>query len=208
MADENISLTTVRGRQSIPLAIGNYQRHLLSNATSVQGGQLVRGKNGKWYVHVTVRTEVPKAPGTGKVVGLDMGQAVIAALSTGDMFGGGPLKNVRSKYRSKRGEVGSKLDTERTPGLKALWERLSGRERRFVRHALHVVSRNVVDSLSPGDTLAIEDLTHLRERTTRLGRGARYEHNLWPYSMLRFFLEYKCALKGVAVVAVDPRNTS
>lgn len=146
-------------------------------------------------------------PYAGKVVGLDMGQAAMAALSTGEMFTGGPLKNIRLTLRGKRSEIRSKLDTERTPGLKALWERLSGRERRLVRHALHVVSRRIVDGLSPGDTLAIEDLTGIRERTTRRKRD-RYEHNLWPYSMFRFFLEYKCALKGVSVVAVDPRNTS
>jgi putative transposase len=208
MKDESVSLTTVRGRERFPLAIGDYQRHLLSGAIGVQGGQLVKGKHGKWYAHITIRTSVPRPPGGGRTVGLDMGQAVAAALSTGETFSGGPLKNVRLKYRNKRSEVRSKLDTQRTPGLHALWERLSGKERRFVRHALHVLSRNVVDTLSRGDTLAIEDLTRLRERTTRRGRAARYEHNLWPYSMLRMFVEYKCALKGIAVVAVDPRNTS
>jgi IS605 OrfB family transposase len=210
MKDETISLTTVSGRQRIPLAIGNYQRHLLSddNLLSIQGGQLLKGKHGKWYVHVTIRTEVPKPPGGGKVVGLDMGQAVLAALSTGEMFTGGPMKSKRLDYRDKRSEIRSKLDTERTPALVRLWDRLSGKEQRFIRHTLHVVSRNVVDALSPGDTLAIEDLTHLRERTTRRGKTARYEHNLWPYSMFRTFLEYKAALKGIAVVVVDPRNTS
>ena len=133
MKDETISLTTVSGRERIPLSIGNYQRHLLSNAVSVQGGQLVKGKHGKWYIHITVRTSVPKPPGGGKTVGLDMGQAVMAALSTGERLSGGPLKNVRLQYRDKRSEIRSKLDTERTPGLRALWERLSGREHRFVR---------------------------------------------------------------------------
>jgi putative transposase len=210
MHDETISLTTVHGRERIPLAVGDYQRLLLSgeNLASVQGGQLVRGKHGKWYVHITIRTETPKPPGGGKVVGLDMGQAVLAALSTGEMFTGGPMKTKRLAYRDKRGEIRSKLDAERTGGLKCLWDRLSGRERRFVRHALHTVSRNAVDSLAPGDTLAIEDLTHLRGQITRRGKMARYEHNLWPYSMLRAFLEYKCALGGIAVVCVDPTNTS
>jgi IS605 OrfB family transposase len=210
MHDETISLTTVHGRERIPLAIGDYQKHLLpdENRVSVQGGQLVRGEHGKWYVHITIRTETPKPPLGGKVVGLDMGQAVLAALSTGGMFTGGLMKSKRLAYKEKRSEIRSKVDTERTRGLKRLWDRLSGRERRFVRHTLHTVSRNVVDSLASGDALALEDLTHLRAQTTRRGKAARYEHNPWPYSMLRAFLEYKCALAGIAVVSVDPRNTS
>lgn len=209
MKDETVSLTTVHGRERIPLAIGNYQRHLLSNAVSVQGGQLVKGKHGKWYVNITIRTNVPKNPGGGRTVGVDVGQAAIAALSTGKMFTGGPMKSKRLHYRAKRGEIRSKLDTaERSRGVKDLWHRLSGREQRFVRATLHTVTRRIVDSLAPGDIIAIEDLTHLRERTTRRGRQARYEHNLWPYSLFRGMLEYKAALRGIVVVAVDPRHTS
>lgn len=209
MKDETVSLTTVHGRERLPLAIGNYQRHLLSNAVSIQGGQLVKGKHGKWYVNITIRTEVPRNPGGDKVVGVDVGQAAIAALSTGEMFTGGPMKSKRLHYRDKRSEIRSKLDTaERSRGVKDLWHRLSGREQRFVRTTLHAVTRRIVDSLDSGDTIAIEDLTHLRERTTRRGKQAKYEHNLWPYSLFRGMLEYKAALKGIAVVAVDPRHTS
>ncbi|WP_276958357.1 zinc ribbon domain-containing protein, partial [Allomeiothermus silvanus] len=66
-------------------------------------------------------------------------------------------------------------------------------------------------------TLAIEDLTGLRSRTVKRGKAAspigehlaaRHLHNLWPYGKLRSLLEYKAALAGVRVVAVDPRHTS
>ncbi len=206
---EVASLTTVSGRErTLPLAIGNYQRHLLSNAQSVQGGQLVKGKHGKWYIHITIRTNVPKNPGGGETVGIDLGQATIAALSDGRRYTGGQIKSKRLHYRAKRGEVRSKLDTERTRALKLLWDRLSGRERRFVRHTLHTVTRRIVNSLEPGDTIAIEDLTHLRSSTKRRSKTARYEHNLWPYSLFRKMLEYKALLRGIAVVVVEARNTS
>jgi len=65
-----------------------------------------------------------------------------------------------------------------------------------------------VDGLEPGDTLAIEDLTGLRGRTTKRGSTERHLHHLWPYARFRSLLEYKAALKGVRVVAVDPRHTS
>lgn len=207
--DEVVSLTTLDGRVKIPLAIGNYQRHLLTNAKSVQGGQLVKGKRGQWYIHLALHVEVPTPPGkSGKILGVDLGQKVLATTSDGRKYGGGQLKQARRHYVQKRAEVQSKLDTERSPGLKRLWTRLSGSERRSVRHALHVVSRQLVASVNPGDTLAFEDLTGIRANTTRQSKAARHLHNLWPYWMLRQFVSYKAASKGINVVLVDPTNTS
>ncbi|MBI5813299.1 MAG: IS200/IS605 family element transposase accessory protein TnpB [Meiothermus silvanus] len=211
LREESVSLTTVAGRMLIPMKLGNYQRGMLKRARSVQGGVLTQGPKGKWYIHLTLRLETPTPPtGGGRVVGVDLGQTAMATLSTGLRFSGGSLQGKRLHYLAKRGEVRSKLDrpSERTKGVQRLWERLTGREARFVNHTLHNLARRIVDGLEPGDTLAIEDLTGLRNRTTKRGREARHLHHLWPYSKLRFLLEYKAALRGVRVVAVDPRHTS
>ncbi|MCL6527273.1 MAG: transposase [Thermaceae bacterium] len=207
---ESVSLTTTAGRLVIPMRLGNYQRGLLARAKSVQGGVLTKGPKGKWYINLILRLETPTTPpsGGGKVVGLDLGQKALTTLSTGMQFSGGPLKGVRIHYRNKRAEVRSKLDTQRTRGLKRLWARLRGRERRFVNHTLHTLAKRIVDGLEPGDTLAIEDLTHLRSRTAKRGSTERHLHHLWPYARFRFLLEYKAVLRGVRVVAVDPRHTS
>jgi putative transposase len=194
---EAVSLTTVAGRMLIPMKLGNYQRGLLKRARSVQGGVLTKGPEGRWYIHLSLRVETPTPPpGGGRAVGVDLGQEALAALSTGVRFSGGSLKGKRLHYRAKRGEVRSRLDrpSERTRGVQRLWERLTGREARFANHTLH--------------TLAIEDLRGLRGRTARRGHTERHLHHLWPYSKLRFLLEYKAALRGVRVVAVDPRHTS
>jgi putative transposase len=212
---ESVSLTTTAGRLIIPMKLGNYQRGMLARAKSVQGGVLTKGPQGKWYIHLSLRLETPEPPpeppsGGGKVVGVDLGQKALATLSTGVQFSGGPLKGVRLNYLKKRAEARSKLDrsSERTKGVVRLWERLSGREARFVNHTLHTLARRIVDSLEPGDTLAIEDLTGPRNRTTKYGKAERHLHSLWPYSKFRFLLEYKAALRGIKVVAVDPRHTS
>ena len=208
---ESVSLTTTVGRLVIPMKLGNYQRDMLARAKSVQGGVLVKGTKGKWYINLTLRLEVPTLPkGGGKVVGLDMGQRYLATLSNGMQFSGGPIKNKRLHYIKKRAEIQSKLDrpSERTKGVERLWERLTGREARFVNHTLHTLAKRIVDSLEPGDTLAIEDLTGLRSRTAKRGKKERHLHNLWSYARFRSLLEYKAALKGVRVVAVDPRHTS
>lgn len=206
---ESVSLTTTVGRLVVPMKLGNYQRGMLARARSVRGGVLTKGPKGKWYINLILRLDTPEPPtGGGKVVGLDMGQRYMATLSNGVQVSGGSLRSRRVHYRNKRAEVRSKLDTQRTRGLKNLWERLGGKERRFVNHTLHSLAKRIVESLKPGDTLAIEDLTGLRGRTTKRGREARHLHNLWPYSQFRFVLEYKAVLCGVRVVVVDPRDTS
>lgn len=208
---ESVSLTTAVGRLVIPMKLGNYQRGMLARAKSVQGGVLTKGPKGKWYIHLSLRVETPEPPsGGGKVVGVDLGQKALATLSSGMQFSGGPIKGKRLHYLRKRAEVRSKLDrpSERTKGVKRLWERLTGREARFVNHTLHTLAKRIVDGLEPGDTLAIEDLTGLRSRTTKRGSTERHLHHLWPYARFRSLLEYKAALKGVRVVAVDPRHTS
>ncbi|MBI3962941.1 MAG: IS200/IS605 family element transposase accessory protein TnpB [Deinococcus sp.] len=205
---ETVSLSTVDGRLKIPLAIGNYQRHLLQHALSVQGGQLVKSRKGKWSVHLWLHVETPLPPGGGKMVGIDLGQAAMATLSTGERFSGGSLKTTRLHYRATRAEIRSQFDTTRTRGSQRLWERLSGKERRFVRHTLHTVTRRIVANLVAGDTIAIENLTHLRSHTTRRGKRGKYLHQLWPYHLLRHYLEYKAAWRGIRVVAVDPHDTS
>jgi len=208
---EAVSLTTVAGRMLIPMKLGNYQRGMLKRVRSVQGGVLTKGPKGRWYIHLSLRVETPTPPpGGGRVAGVDLGQKALATLSTGVRFSGGSLKGKRLHYLKKRAEVRSKLDrpSERTRGVQRLWERLTGREARFVNHTLHTLARRVVDGLEPGNTLAIEDLRGLRSRTAKRGHTERHLHHLWPYSKLRFLLEYKAALKGVRVVAVDPRHTS
>jgi IS605 OrfB family transposase len=206
--NESISISTIAGRIRIPVKLGIYQKERLSKAKKVKGGFLCRSKNGKWVVHLKIEIEDTKIPNsTGKVVGIDFGQKNLVTLSTGIQFSGGELKCKRLHYRQKRSEVQSKLK-KRTKGIKRLWERLSGKEKRFVDHTLHTLTRKIVDALEPGDTIAIENLVGLKGRTCKRGRQERYLHSAWPYYRFRSFLKYKAELKGIRVIEADPEYTS
>lgn len=207
--DDILSITTVAGRIKIKMKLGNYQKEMLTKAKKVRGGILFKNKKKKWFVNLNLEIEEPQTPkDTGKIVGIDFGQKYIATLSNGIQISGGEVKTKRLHYRKKRSEIQSKLSKQRTKGLKNLWERLSSKEKRFVDHTLHTLTRKIVDSLEPGDTIAIEDLTGIRNRTTKRGTKERYLHNSWPYYRFRKLLEYKAALKGIKVVTVSPEYTS
>ena len=206
-----VTISTAEERLKLPIKIGPYHEEILSKSESVQGGILKKDKKGRWYLYLHIRIKLPEIKEeTGRIIGLDLGQNNIVTLSNVIQIKGGEIKTKRIHYLKKRAEVQSKLDkpSKRTKGVKKLWARLSGRERRFVEHTLHTISRRIIDSLQPGDILAIEDLKGIRGRTTKRGRQERHLHNLWPYHRLRFMLEYKAALKGIKVIAVDPKHTS
>ena len=72
----------------------------------------------------------------------------------------------------------------------------------------HTISKTIVEKariLNKG--IAIEDLTHIRERTT-VRKAQRRKHHSWAFFQLRSFLEYKAKLAGVPLKVVNPRYTS
>jgi putative transposase len=86
--------------------------------------------------------------------------------------------------------------------------RLSRREANFRRHTNHCISKALVTKAK--DTargIALEDLTHIRTRTT-VRRRDRARHVGWAFGQLRSFVEYKARREGIPVVLLDPRNSS
>lgn len=89
-----------------------------------------------------------------------------------------------------------------------LLRRLSGKERRFATAAHHVISKCIVEK-AQGTTrgIALEDLTHIRERVTAR-KSRRATLHSWSFAQLRSFIEYKAQRRGIPLTLVDPRNTS
>jgi IS605 OrfB family transposase len=75
----------------------------------------------------------------------------------------------------------------------------------------HNISRRIVDTAKNlGASIALEDLTGIRERTNELPRQKteRRRSNSWAFHQLRLFVKYKAVGAGVKVVAINPRYTS
>jgi len=81
------------------------------------------------------------------------------------------------------------------------------------KDADHVLSKQIVQSASPGATIVLENLKDIRKRTkqskksTKQRRAKRRMHS-WPFASLKTKIEYKAEERGCTVVAVDPRHTS
>jgi IS605 OrfB family transposase len=166
-------------------------------------------KKGQFWLHVVV--SLPDVPyiANGQIVGTDLGQKRPAVTSQRKFLGKRHWTEVDRKYFRIRRKLQSK-GTKSHPlrGYPRHLKKLAGRQQRFHRDCDHVLSKRIVQSVSSGATLVIENLTHIRSRAkTRHGENRRRLHG-WSFAQLRTFLSYKAEERGMRVVAIDPRYTS
>jgi putative transposase len=87
--------------------------------------------------------------------------------------------------------------------------RVARKESAFRRHENHCISKSIIGAAKgTARGIAVEDLTHIRQRITARGGEARNRLSGWSFAQLFAFVSYKARLAGVPVVEVDPRNTS
>ncbi len=212
-ADWSISIKLLNNRVKIPLYIGNYQRGILKGQNP-KSATLVKGRDGDYYIHINLEHDAPEPIAAKEVLGIDLGRSDLAHTSEGDKWDGQNLKAKRNHYAwlrlilQKKASSGTRSSRRR---CRQLWQRLSGKEKRFQQHVNHVISRRLVDKAAANrQAIVIEDLTGIRERTNQKPRSKteRRHSNNWSFFMLRSFLTYKCVLKGVPLILVNPAYTS
>jgi putative transposase len=211
--DWTVTLTTLSKRERFDLAIGNYQRSLLSGAKSTSA-MLVKRQSGEWYVQVQIKSE-PPVPGVPvNVIGIDFGRTDIAVTSSGELFSGQEVKQVRDRYANLRANLqakaskGTRSTRRRT---RSLLKRLSGKEKRFQALQNHTISKRIIiQAVRSKSAVAIEDLTGIRERTNQQSRGKteRRRSNSWAFYQLRQFMAYKAIGAGIKLILVSPAYTS
>lgn len=200
---DRVSLLTLDGRVVIPFLLGAYQ----AEGMKLRKGQsdLVLRKDGKWFLLVTV--DVPDGTPTPATdfIGVDLGIANLATDSDGGGHSGEPVETIRRKHNLQR----KRLQRKGTKGARKKLKRIAGKEARFRKHENHCISRAIVETARrTGRGIALEDLTHIRERVTARGGDAKNRLGGWGFAELGAFVGYKAQLAGVPVVFVDPRYTS
>jgi IS605 OrfB family transposase len=198
---EEVSLMSLRGRVVVPMQMGNYQRVQFSRAQGQADLVLI---NGQFFLLATIDTpeEPPMEP--THFLGVDLGIVKLATDSDGNSYTGADVERVRVR-------CGTARQTYQATGTKSAKRRLkkmAGKESRFRRYVNHVISKTLVAKAKDTKAaLVLEELTHIRSRTT-VRKSQRNRHTGWGFAQLRAFVAYKAHLAGVPLVIVDPRNTS
>jgi IS605 OrfB family transposase len=203
LVNGTLSIFTKEGRERVAMRLGAFQRSYL-DCGAVRETDLVRRRD-CWYLHLMiVLPKVERSPQTG-VLGVDLGENIVAATSGGTLYGGGKLRNTRDRFLAFR----KRLQGNGSQSAKQLLAHVSGRESRHVRHVNHVISAQIVAEAhtSGCGAIALENLKNIRTRI-RMGKRMRTRLHRWAWSQLQKFVEYKAEAFGIAVVYLDPAFTS
>lgn len=193
-----VSLTTVMGRLTYPFTKYAYMDKYKGEYTNAQ----LIITHGVAFLNVQVR--IPDTPTPAKrepkVLGVDLGVLNIVTCSDNAFFNSKKLRNVKGRFQYLK----SKLQHLGTRSAKRKLKRLSGRERRFVRHVNHIISKQIVNK--PFQVIALEKLEI--KKTKKNGRRFNRKLGNWSYGQLSTFIKYKAESIGKTVVEVNPRHTS
>jgi IS605 OrfB family transposase len=197
---KKVSILTVSGRKRYDLIIPEYYQNLFRSWKSASADLCV--SKGSVYLHIVFERDITDTQPNGTLIGIDRGINNIAVVSNNKFFGGGKVKNTVNRYRRLR----KLLQKKGTKSAKRHLRRLRHQERRFRADINHQVSKQIINSLNPGDTIVLEDLTGIRNK--RLRKEQRTMINGWSFYQLEQFLVYKAAEKGIGVEYIDARYTS
>jgi len=196
-----VSIWTVEGRTKMNYICGERQKRLLESR--IGETDLVYRK-GSFYLLAVCEVPEPTPSDVDNVLGVDFGIVKLATDSDGQSYSGEKVEEKRQWYADRR----ATLQKVGTRSAKRKLKKMSGGLRRYQADTNHCISKQLVSKAQDTNrTIAIEELKHIRSRTT-VRRSQRAKHHNWAFAQLRAFLSYKAHLNGVRVVAVDPRNTS
>ena len=134
---EAVSLSTVEGRQVIPMLIRDYFNARMNR---VQGQADLVLIDGVFYLFATcdLPEETPINP--EGFLGVDMGLVNVAILSTGEQFSGDQIEKIRQRYAALR----ASLQKKATKSAKRHLKHLRKKEARFRRDLNHCISKKIV----------------------------------------------------------------
>lgn len=176
---------------------------------------------GRWYVSIQVELEVPEPahPALNARVGLDVGVARFATLSTGEHLE--PLASFKkhekrlawAQRKLARKQLRSKNYAKQKQQVQRVHSRMADVRRDFLHKASSDLTRRfgviVIEDLKLGNmTKSAKGTPAKPGRNVRAKAGlnkALLNHGLGEF---RRQLEYKSQWRGGVVIAVDPRHTS
>jgi len=195
------NLATVAGRQRVAFIVPAY-------ALAVAGSRVATAdlvyRRGKFVLHVVLKLDDVEFVNSERALGVDLGVTRPAVTSDGRLHGKKRWREVsKRRFRLQR-----ELQSNGSKSAKRHLRTLAGREQRFRRDCDHVLSKSILNGITAGTTVVVENLTNIRERVKASRGEARRRLHSWSFAQLRQYLDYKAASLHCRVVGVDPRHTS
>jgi IS605 OrfB family transposase len=191
-----LSLATIKGRVKIPFAIPECYMEYFS--WNVKESLLTADKKNRCFFLFTFSKDInSESSNFQRVLGIDVGVNHLAVTSNNKLYGKGIMQ-----LRVKRDKLISRIQAKGTKSAKRKLKAISGRWQRFMAWINHNISRDIVDSVSEGSIIVMEDISNIR----KTAKYNKWIHK-WAFRQLQNFIEYKAIRKGCRVVYINPKNT-
>ena len=203
LKDNTLSLYTLNGRVKVKIMTGKFQLDYLARGIPKEAELLCR--KGTWYFNLVLDMPEVVRSKSKKLLGVDVGENNLAAVSSGKIFKGGKVRYERDKALSLR----KRLQGNGSQSAKQLLKKISGKEFRRVKHINHEISKQIVEESVMGGIgiIVLEELTNIRKRI-KVGKRLRIRLHRWPFAQLQTFIQYKAEAIGLQVVYVNPAYSS
>ncbi len=195
-----ISILTIDGRKKYPIQVPNHFKRYIT--WDIRSAELII-RNHTVFLHIAVSIEKTNIPKIDTYVGIDRGIKKIAVTSEKQFFNGSEIKRITDKYEKLK----SKLQSKGTKSAKRHLKKLSKKVNSYRRDVNHCIAKQIIQSVNPGSTIILEDLTGIRQNV-RLRKKQRTELHKWNFYQFEQFLKYKAEEKGIQIKYVSARYTS
>ena len=198
-----VSLYTLEGRETVKMRLGSFQQTYFSQGEPKEAELCF--KKGHWYLNLVLDLPDPPVTEGTVILGVDLGENNLAAISSGQVFGGGKIRHERDKFLAKR----RKLQSNGSQSARQLQKKISGRETRRMKQINHEVSKKIIKEAirQQAGVIVLENLTNIRKRI-KGGKRIRTRLHRWAFAELQTFIQYKAEASGIRVVFVSPAYSS
>ena len=191
-----VSIWTLQGRQHIPFSAGEHQRSLLA---SRKGESDLVYHRGAFYLLAVCDVPEPDEQTVDGVLGVDLGMVNLATDS--DSAVQRAIERKRRAYGiASRCHSAQKV---RTPPPNVACAKGS-HSAAFRKTPTTVIAKRLVQKANDTNrAIALEDLTHIRSRTT-VRKSGRARHSNWAFRQLRAVHYLQGAVGWCAGALIDP----
>ena len=201
LRSRQITLSCIGKRVQVSLHVPEYFQEVFET-WEFKGAALTYTKHKKqFWVRLVFEKEDPPKQEEGDVLGIDRGLYHLAVTSQKQFFSSSKIRANQRRYLYNR----KRLQQKGTSSSKRHLQKMSGREKRFMKDINHCVSKNIA-RLPSIRTYSLENLTGIRNQ--RRNKKMNKWMSSWPFYQLEQFLTYKSEALGKRVELVDARYTS
>jgi len=193
----------MQGRIKVGMIIGNHQSGYLEKGLPKEAEIVLKKQT--WFLNLVLDIDSASHSGSKTIFGVDLGENNIATTSSGKIISGGKLRYDRDKYLNLR----KRLQSNGSKSAKQLLKKLSGKERRHVKHVNHEISKVVVAEAvkMEAGTIALENLKNIRKRI-KYGKLMNSRLHRWAWAQLQTMIVYKAEAFGINIEFVNPAYSS